>query len=603
MRVFQLSRFIDWFVSPTIEAHDEDKIRRIRLVVVTSFMCIGIALFYSLLHVVVSGSVLAALTFSVGALLCFMFLLRVRKTGAYRFHVHFIFTLLLLIVSIMSYMEGGFEIGTFIWTTSIVIIGPHLLGVKSTIYWVLVSCTIFVLFYLFNESSLAPQPVMHLTPQALRRFDLTIMISIFLFTFVWSSVFERLLVRSQREKKLAEEEMRQAQRMESVGLLAGGIAHDFNNLLSVILTYTNMLYDGLDDTDPRREEAFQIRMAGERAADIVRQLLQFSRKEMDQPEPINLNEVLSDMKILLQRSLGESIALDLSIKDDLQSVHIDRRQIQQVLLNLTVNARDAMPNGGRLEVRTANTEVNAALSKKLGVRDGRYVKLVVSDTGLGMSKEVRTRIFEPFFTTKPIGKGTGLGLSTTYGIIRRARGAISVESSPGNGTEFSVVLPAFGSVATSSIPPKKEAVERSDKRYKVLLVEDDDGVREATRRLLSRAGFQMLSVRDSNEALRICRSHAGEIDVLLTDVVMPGMPGSKLAELVPKFQPQIAVVLMSGYADDEIVRYGLAQGRFTFVQKPFNQDELIKAIYRSVSKTKPIVMPPDNGRPATSFQC
>jgi len=220
-----------------------------------------------------------------------------------------------------------------------------------------------------------------------------------------------------------------------------------------------------------------------------------------------------------------------------------------------------------------------------------------------MSEEVRARIFEPFFTTKPVGKGTGLGLSTSYGIIRQAHGAILVESSPGNGTEFSVLLPAFDGVATSSLPPKPEVVERSDKQYKVLLVEDDDGVREATRRILSRAGFQMLSVRDSAEALRICRSHAGEIDVLLTDIVMPGMSGSKLAELAPKFQPQIAVVLMSGYADDEVVRYGFAHGRFTFVQKPFNQDELITAIYKSVSQTKPVAISPDERHPVTLFQC
>jgi len=450
---------------------------------------------------------------------------------------------------------------------------------------------------------MAPPPIIKLTSEALRRFDFLILMGLLLAMFLWSVAFEKLLARSMREKRHAEEEMRQAQRMESVGLLAGGVAHDFNNLLSVILTYTNMLYDGLDKTDPRREEALQIRLAGERAADIVRQLLQFSRKEMDQPEPLDLNYILSDMETLLKRSLGESIALELSVEKNLWNVNIDRRQIQQVLLNLTINARDAMPEGGRLEVQTANTKVNTTLSKKLGIREGRYVRLVVRDTGLGMSEEVRSRIFEPFFTTKPVGKGTGLGLSTTYGIIRQARGAISAESSPGKGTAFSVVLPALEGVASSSVPPKEDVAERNDKRYKVLLVEDDDGVREATRRVLSRAGFQMLSVRDSDEALRICRSHVGEIDVLLTDIVMPGMSGSKLAELAPKFQPQIAVVLMSGYADDEIVRYGLAHGRFTFVQKPFNQDELIKAIYKSVSQTKPAVMPPDGRRPATSFQC
>jgi signal transduction histidine kinase/CheY-like chemotaxis protein len=603
MRVLQLDRIIDRFVSLPLKTSDDVAIRRARMVVFTSFLFVGITTFFSILHFVAGDSNIAGVLFVACALLCVSLTLYVRKSGQYRLLSHLHAFILLSLVSTLSYFEGGFEIGTFMWTTVVVIMGPHLVGIKGAIFWATTSALLLIFFYFFNGSSLAPTPTLTIGPEVVKRFDVIILLSLTVFMFLWSVNFERLVERSIREKKLAEDELRQAQRLESVGLLAGGIAHDFNNLLSVILTYTNLLYEGLDETDPRREEAFQIRTAGERATDIVKQLLQFSRKEMDQPEPLDLNQVLSDMKGLLERSLGEAISLNLALEEGLRNVFIDRRQIQQVLLNLTINARDAMPDGGRFDIRTANTELTDGISEQLDMKKGRFVQLLVVDTGLGMNEQTKSRIFEPFFTTKPTGKGTGLGLSTTYGIIKQARGSVTVDSTLGKGTQFSILLPVYdGEVAVASLA-KKDAVEKSDKKYKILLVEDDDGVREATRRVLSKAGFQMLSVRDSDEALRICRSHTGEIDVLLTDVVMPGMSGSKLAELAPKFQPQIAVVLMSGYADDDVLRYGLAQGRFTFVQKPFKQEELIKAIHKSVLITRSTFPPKEKSLSTNTIQC
>ncbi|MBN1655471.1 MAG: response regulator [Deltaproteobacteria bacterium] len=573
------------------------------MVVFSAFLFIGISSFNAVIHLREKASFAAAVLLFAVAALCFALLLSVRKSGRYRLLFHLYSSILVALVSTLGYMEGGFQAGTYMWTLAIITMGPHLLGIKGTAFWAVIVALVYVFFYFFNASSFAPQPTLTLSPAVLQRFDFVVLSSLLFIMFLWSIGFEGLLARSMKEKRLAEEKLRQAQRLESVGLLAGGIAHDFNNLLSVILTYTNLLYDGLDATDPRREEALQIRFAGERAADIVRQLLQFSRKEMDQPEPLDLNDILFDIKGLLERSLGETVSLFLSLKEGLWKVLIDRRQIQQVLLNLTVNARDAMPEGGRLDIQTGNQEIERKEAKKLGIKPGQYVQLLVRDGGIGMNDEIKSRIFEPFFTTKSLGKGTGLGLSTTYGIIKQAHGTVSVDSSPGRGTVFYVLLPVYeGQIATIK-QTEKETVEKRDKKYKILLVEDDDGVREATRRILTRAGFQMLSVRDSDEALRICRSHVGQIDVLLTDVVMPGMPGSRLAELVPIYQPGIAVVLMSGYADDEIVRYGLAQGRFTFVQKPFNQNELINAIHQSVSRSERMITTSTNRITANTIQC
>jgi two-component system, cell cycle sensor histidine kinase and response regulator CckA len=369
-----------------------------------------------------------------------------------------------------------------------------------------------------------------------------------------------------------EAQLRQAQRIEAIGRLSGGIAHDFNNLLSVILSSASFLLEDLDEADPRRADAKEIKEAGERAAALTRQLLAFSRKQVFEPTVIDLNVVFAGVEKMLRRLIGEDVTLVIEPGAGLGSVKADAGQIEQVLVNLVVNARDAMPGGGAISVRTSNEDLDQAYADAHAtVAVGRYVMFSVGDAGIGMSAEVQQHLFEPFFTTKEKGKGTGLGLSTSYGIVKQSGGCIWVYSEPGHGTIFKVYLPRVADALEA--PQQRRAPGGARGSETVLLLDDDEKVRSAAERILRYQGYAVLVARDVSEAVAIARHHAGAIHLMLSDVVMPGMSGLEVFEAVRKIRPEAAVLFMSGFSEHAVVEKALAGGA-NFLQKPFTPETL-----------------------------
>jgi PAS domain S-box-containing protein len=385
--------------------------------------------------------------------------------------------------------------------------------------------------------------------------------------------------RKRAEKALhaSEEQLRQAQKMEAVGRLAGGVAHDFNNVLSVILSYAEMIVADLKPEDPIRADVEEIRSAGERAADLTWQLLMFSRQNVVEPKVLDLNDVLTDMDKMLQRILGEDVDMVASKTPSLGRVRVDASGIGQVVMNLVVNARDAMPTGGKLTLETANVTLDDAYAREhVGVTAGPYVMLAVSDTGVGMDAATLARIFEPFFTTKPKDKGTGLGLSTVFGIAQQAGGSVWVYSEPGKGTTFKVYLPRVDADVEGTPDQTAPATLRGHET--ILLVEDDDQVRLVAQGILRRHGYDVIVARHAGEALLYSEKHAGTIDLLLTDVVMPQMSGPELARRLGKDRPEMRILCMSGYTDDSIVRHGVLEAKFAYLQKPLTTRTLARKV-------------------------
>ncbi len=376
------------------------------------------------------------------------------------------------------------------------------------------------------------------------------------------------------EMRKVEEQLRLTQKMESVGLLAGGIAHDFNNLLSVILSYSSFAMDALKPGDKIRKDIEQIEKAGLRAAALTRQLLTFSRRQVVKPELLNLNDVLKGFQPMLRRVISEDIDLKFKFGKGLGKVRADAGQLEQVVMNLVINARDALPSGGKIEVSTSNIEIDQDYANlHLEINPGAHVMLSVSDNGTGMSKEVKERVFEPFFTTKEPGKGTGLGLASVFGIVRQAEGNVFVYSEPGQGTTFKIFLPLADRNVVGEAPAKNHLRLKSGSGT-VLIVEDEAPVREAAERILERAGYQVHSAPDGLTALEFLGRSGLEIDLLLTDVVMPGMSGSELASKAAQIRPGIRVLFMSGYADDDLIQRGAIEGTATVVSKPFSAASL-----------------------------
>jgi signal transduction histidine kinase/ActR/RegA family two-component response regulator len=383
--------------------------------------------------------------------------------------------------------------------------------------------------------------------------------------------------RAEEALQRTEEQLRQAQKMEAIGRLAGGIAHDFNNVLSVVLSYCELMLEQVPVTSPWRADLEEVRRAGERAATLTQQLLAFSRQQVLQPRVLDLNGVVRDMRGMLQRLLGEDVELELRCAPGLEKVRVDPVQIEQVLLNLAVNARDAMPGGGKLTIGTDNVELDARFAgEHLGVSPGRHVLLAVSDTGVGMDRETRARIFEPFFTTKEKGKGTGLGLSTAFGIVKQSGGSIWAYSEPGRGATFKVYLPATRD-APASLPPPQPAFELKGSET-VLIVEDEDQVRLLAAGILRKFGYRVLEARMAREAIAVATAEHGPVDLLLTDVVMPEMAGPVLAEKLVAMRPGLHVLFMSGHTGDAIVRHGLVEGGAAFLQKPFIPEVLARCV-------------------------
>ncbi len=380
------------------------------------------------------------------------------------------------------------------------------------------------------------------------------------------------------ESKRMEEMLRQAQRVEAVGRLAGGVAHDFNNLITIINGYSELLLSRTNPEDLNRTYLSEIHQAGERAARLTRQLLAFSRRQVMQAQVLDLNQVLASMEKMLSRLIGEDIKLLTRFGQDLWRVKADPGQIEQVIMNLAVNARDAMPRGGRLLVETRNLQVDESYARlRDGMRAGRFVLLAVSDTGVGMDEETREHLFEPFFTTKPQGQGTGLGLATVYGIVKQSGGYIWVYSEPGRGTTFNIYLPC---VETAEEP--KTAARSSSGvtagRETILLAEDEGSVRGLARHILAAHGYTVIEAKDGLEALEILCKHEGPVDLLLTDVVMPGMGGREVVMQAQTLRPGTSYLFMSGYTDDAVVLQGVFDHGTPFLHKPFTPEDLARKV-------------------------
>jgi PAS domain S-box-containing protein len=387
------------------------------------------------------------------------------------------------------------------------------------------------------------------------------------------------------QRKQLEEQFRQAQKMEAVGRLAAGIAHDFNNLLTVISGYAEFAAEALGPSHRSRADLGEIQAAAASAAGLTRQLLAFSRRQVLQPQILDVNDVLRRVELLLRRVLGEDITLTLNLSA-LGRVNADPGQIEQVLMNLAVNARDAMPNGGQLTIETADVDLDDVfVAQHRGATTGQHVLIAVSDTGIGMDEVTRAHLFEPFFTTKSFGKGTGLGLATVYGIVKQSRGSIWVYSEPGRGSTFKIYLPVAAGAAEPSPPPVDAQALRGTET--VLVVEDQVDVRGVIEKTLSRYGYTVIAAANGPEALATAQEHKGPIDVMLTDVVLPGASGPDIAKQLVASHPSVRVLYMSGYTDDMIVHHGVLKPGLAFVQKPFTGDELARRIREVLAADSP----------------
>ncbi|MBA2290928.1 MAG: PAS domain S-box protein [Gemmatimonadales bacterium] len=386
-------------------------------------------------------------------------------------------------------------------------------------------------------------------------------------------------IRDLSERRHLEDQLRQSQRMEAVGQLAGGVAHDFNNLLTAILGTTDMALMDTPPEDPRREDFETIQHAARRAATLTQQLLAFSRKQVLQPRQIDLNAVVRRAETMLFRLLGENIEFVTELGPRLHAVKADPAQLEQVIVNLSVNARDAMPGGGRLHIRTRNLEGPPSATQ------GGWVELAVADTGDGMDDATKARMFEPFFTTKAVGKGTGLGLSTVYGIVTQSGGSIVVESEPGKGTLFIVRLPAVEASAEAGLaPPSTEPGQGGGET--ILVVEDEASVRSVIRRTLERHGYRVVERPDAESALLLVEQMAGQLDLILTDVIMPGLSGTQLAARVLARHPTMRVMLMSGYSEEAVLHQGVLSPGIRLLQKPFVPEVLLREV-RGALKSRP----------------
>jgi PAS domain S-box-containing protein len=392
------------------------------------------------------------------------------------------------------------------------------------------------------------------------------------------------------ERVQLEQQLLQSQKMEGIGRLAGGVAHDFNNLLTCIMGYGDLALDRISEEDRLHGQIKQIMQAANRASDLTRQLLAFARKQIVEPRNTNLNTLTLNLDKMLRRLIGEDIELVTFLSEDPAVVRIDPGQFEQVVINLAVNARDAMPHGGKLTIEIAQVSLDREYAKfHSDVKPGDYVMLAMSDTGIGMAEEVRARIFEPFFTTKEAGKGTGLGLATCYGIVRQAGGHIWVYSEPGKGTTFKIYLPRVEGAVTNN-GSRYVALPAAGGDETILLVEDEPLVRSVTYQTLVERGYTIIEAHDGPAAIELAEKYKGPLDLLLTDVVLPQMSGRELSERLRRTRPKLRVLFMSGYTEDAIVHHGVLERGISFLPKPFTPEVLARKVRLVLD---------DNGDPAT----
>jgi PAS domain S-box-containing protein len=379
-------------------------------------------------------------------------------------------------------------------------------------------------------------------------------------------------------RRAYDEELLRTNKMEAVRRVAGGMAHDFNNLLSVITGYSEFLLGQFEESDPLRKHLDKIRRAGERATTLTRQLLVLGSRQLLQPEVLDLKTVLSEMEMMLRLLAGQQVDLAIKIAPELGSIKADPKQIEQIVMNLSLNALDAMPGGGKLTIEAFNKSLDRAYAgRHAGVAPGEYVMLTVTDTGCGMDAEVKSHLFEPFFTTKDAARGTGMDLPAVYGIVRQSGGHIDVESEPGKGSAFMIAFPRVEE-ATAERGAASGLIEMPRRPETILLVEDEEGVRSLLRKMLRKKGYTVLDARDGGEALFVSKEHQGPIHLLLTDVVMPKVNGWELAKRLAPLRPEMKVLFMSGYTDDAIVRHSMADVDTSFIQKPFTPDGLVEKV-------------------------
>jgi two-component system cell cycle sensor histidine kinase/response regulator CckA len=385
------------------------------------------------------------------------------------------------------------------------------------------------------------------------------------------------------ERHLLEQQLRQAQKMEAVGRLAGGVAHDFNNLLMVIKGHTELLMNGLPPADAMSRKISQIDRAADRATALTKQLLAFSRMQVLQPRVMSLNGVVEDMGKLLPRLIGEDVELSIRMAQDLGKIRADASQMEQIIMNLAVNARDAMPTGGRLLIETSNAELDRTYNTTHPiVKAGRYVLLAVSDTGTGMDAETQAHIFEPFFTTKEPGKGTGLGLATVYGVVKQSGGFVWVYSEVGKGTSFKIYVPRVDQPEDKGSVPQPFA-EAPRGTETILLAEDEQDVREVAREFLESGGYTVIEAHNGAEALRLAIEHKTAINLLVTDMVMPGMTGKELARRLQHQHPGIGVVYMSGYSEQTAAETTQAEANMLLLTKPFSRGSILRAVREALN--------------------
>jgi two-component system, cell cycle sensor histidine kinase and response regulator CckA len=386
------------------------------------------------------------------------------------------------------------------------------------------------------------------------------------------------------ERRRLEDQLRQSQKMEAVGRLAGGVAHDFNNVLTVVKSFSEFLLEDLDKLDPRRSDVEEIAKAADRAAALTRKLLAFSRKQVMRPEPLDLNSVVVGMEKMLQRLIGEDVRIATVLDPDLLAVEADPSSIEQAILNLAVNARDAMPDGGTLTIRTKNETLDKT-DAAWAIRPGHYAMLSVSDTGHGMDATTQARVFEPFFTTKPQGQGTGLGLAMVYGIVKQSGGHVWVESKPDQGTTFTVYLPqpaeldtatALRAAPRSAGDPRPAGTQAGGET--ILVVDDEEAVRSSTRRALERAGYTVIPATDGADALRLFTEHDGAVDMVITDVVMPGLGGRELVGRLKIMSPELPVLFLSGYTEEGVRNQGVLEPGAAYLEKPFTSENLLHKV-------------------------